>query len=163
MDFDTPDDRLDEPELRTADDPDELLDDDLRTDEDLEDRLPAASRSTDDAALVAPRSSALPNELDPDRAGSRLSRVADREGADTGRRFSVLIPDLSWLENPRFCRFSLASVDSIVLPDERSVVLTVRLVLSRFATSPLRMIALLPLPLIMLDRTSDRTLDRDDG
>lgn len=62
----------------------------------------------DDAALPAPRRRALPNELVPDRAGSRLSRDMVRAGVATGRSCSLLNREVRWLEFSRFSILCLA-------------------------------------------------------
>lgn len=112
-DLDTPDERLEDLELRTADEPEERPEEDLPTEDDLEDLLPAASRSMDDAALPAPLRRALPNELDPDRAGSRLIRVMERAGEATGRNCSALNLDVRSLDDcKRFSTLCLPLMDS---------------------------------------------------
>jgi hypothetical protein len=111
-DRDTPDDRLEDRELRTADEPEERPEEDLPTDDDLEDLLPAASRRMDDAAFPAPLNSALPNEPDPDLAGSRLSRDMVRAGDVTGRSCSVLNREVCSPEFKRSIILRLTPVDS---------------------------------------------------
>ena len=120
-DRDTPEDRFEDPELRTADEPDDRPEDDRPTEDDREDLLPAASRSTEDAALVAPRRRILPNELEEDLADSRLSRVAERKGDSTGRKYSVFIRDVRCLDSALSSVLCLVADDSSDLSDDRSV------------------------------------------
>ena len=114
----------------------------------------------DDAAFPAPLNSALPIELDPDRAGSRLRRDMVRAGDVTGRSCSVLNREVRSPVFKRSIRLRLAPEDSKDLAE--LWVLKDRLGFSRLTTSPLFMIALLPLPLIILERTPDRTSEREE-
>jgi hypothetical protein len=80
---------LNDPELLTADDPPDRLDDDRLTPEDLDVLLPAADCNADDAALPRPRRIALPAEFDFEPV--LVIRVMVRAGDEVGRKFRVSI------------------------------------------------------------------------
>lgn len=152
FDLDTPDeDRVEEPELLTADEPPDRLEDDLLTPDDLDDLLPAADFNAEDAALPNPRRITLPAEFE------RESDILDivRTGEAVGRKLLVSIRSVAGgviLLGFIVCELLPADTDD----RSASLPVTTRPVLFLSADVPLLMMALLPLPLIILDRASER-------
>jgi hypothetical protein len=155
FDLDTPDeDRVEDPELLTADDPPDRLEDDLPTLEEREDLLPAADCNADDAALPSPRRIALPAEFDFERVS--VIRDIVRAGDEVGRKFPISIRSAEggvMLLDCMVCALLLSVTPErpVSLPEVTRGVLLLPVAVS------LLMMALFPRPLIIFDRASDLT------